>query len=401
MDKSIGDLFRNYGEDYIKKYKPPLQHIKIIRAIRVCGTPALGGKRITCDSCSHSKSFYYSCGQSQCPLCQNRKRQLWQEKLAQKFLAVPYCHIIFTIPKELNTLARLNPWAIYSITLRAAWQTIKGLTADPENLGALPGMVSMLHTFGSDMKHHIHVHSLVTFGGLDKNGKWQWPKHRKKLARYKEISKTYRDTFIEMLEKEVEHQNFIPVNNMDELIEMINKKRWNVRNQYPTTNTEIIERYLARYINRIAISKSRLEYVAAQEKINDVVKIKFKDYRNQIKGQAAPFKFKSMHPLVAINQFLVHVLPPYFQKARYCGIHSTATFKRIKDQIPNKLIRNNCTIRIIFSILKYLAGLKPYECEVCKNQTFQVSIVKPDANWVFQFITLPAYRGPPKTINLD
>ena len=329
-------------------------------------------------------------------MCQNRKRELWQEKISKKFLAVPYTHIVFTIPHELNRLARKNPWVIYNITLRAAWQTIKTLTADPEHVGGLPGMVSVLHTFGSDMKYHMHVHALVTFGGLDENGKWQWPKDRKKLAPYRKICKTYRNTFLEMLEKEIERKTIIPVQDMDELISIVKLKRWNVRNEYPTADTEVLERYLARYINRIAISKSRLEYVAGQEKINDVVKISYKDYRKQVKKEAAPYSIKPIHPLVAINQFLTHVLPPYFQKARYYGIHSTVTYKRIKDKIPSKLIRNTNTIRIICTIIKHLAGLKPYACERCESQEFEIKSLKADADWIFEFITLPLYRGPPK-----
>jgi len=257
-------------------------------------------------------------------------------------------------------------------------------------------MVAVLHTFGSDMKYHLHVHALVTFGGLDKQGQWQWPKHRKKLAPYRAICKTYRDTFMAMLEKQIAKCNITPVRDMDALMDTISNKRWNVRNQYPTADTKVLERYLARYINRIAISKSRLEYVAAKEKMNDVVKITYKDYRRQVKGQAAPISYKNIHPLVAINQFLSHVLPPYFQKARYYGIHAVVTYKKIKELIPIKLVRNTETIRIIFSILKYLAGEKGYTCEVCQAHGFEMTVLKPDDDWIFQFITLPAYRGPPE-----
>jgi len=280
--------------------------------------------------------------------------------------------------------------------MRAAWQTIKTLTADPDNLGALPGMVAVLHTFGSDMKYHIHVHALVTFGGLDDQGQWQWPKHRKKLAPYRVICRTYRNTFVDMLKKQITKNKITHVAQMKSLLSIISTKRWNVRNQYPTADTEVIERYLARYINRIAISKSRLEYVAAQEKINDVVKINYKDYSKQVKGQPAPLAIKTLHPLVAINQFLTHVLPPYFQKARYCGLHATVTYKRIKEQLPKKIIRNSDTIRIIFSILKYLTGVKRFSCEQCHEHEFETTPLKADEDWIFQFIILPAYRGPPQ-----
>ena len=101
LNNSIGDLLRNYGEDYIRIHKPPLHHIKLIRASRVCRSPALGGKRVICKGCRHTKYIYICCGHSQCPLCQNLNRELWQKKLSEKFLAVPYIHAVFTISHEL------------------------------------------------------------------------------------------------------------------------------------------------------------------------------------------------------------------------------------------------------------------------------------------------------------
>ena len=283
--------------------------------------------------------------------------------------------------------------------MRAAWKTIKTLTSKPKNVGGLPGMVAVLHTFGSDMGYHIHVHTLVTFGGIDNQGQWQWPKHKNKLAPYREISKEFRDIFLAMLNKAIKKNEIVPVENMERVIQEMKNKRWNVRNEYPTANTEVLQRYLARYINRVAISKSRLEYVANQQKINDQVNITYKDYREKVKGQPTPFAIKSIQPLVAINQFLSHVLPPYFQKSRHYGIHSSVTFKRIEHLIPNKLKRNSDTVRLIFRILKFLAGLKPKVCEKCHHHEFSISPLKADVKWIFNFITIPSYRAPPMKPN--
>ena len=398
MDNSIGDLFRNHGEEYISIYKPPINHIKLIRAIRVCRTPALGGKRVICKNCGHTKHIHLSCGHSQCPLCQNVKREIWQQKLADKFLAVPYVHTVFTIPHELNKLAKLNKQLIYNITMRAAWLTIKKLTADPKNVGGLPGMVSVLHTFGSDMKYHIHVHALITFGGLDAEGNWVWPKRKKQLASYRKICKTYRETFLSMLEKHLSKGELVEVNDMDELLATIKHKRWNVRNEYPTTDTAVLEQYLSRYINRIAISKSRLEYVAAKQNKEDAVLITYKDYRKQKKEnlEIAPKAIKTMESLAAIHQFMLHVLPPYFQKSRHQGLHSAITYKRLKDKMSPKLKRNGKTVRVIFQILNHLNGLEGPKCEECQHEEFEILPLPADVKWIFNFITVPTYRGPPK-----
>jgi len=150
--------------------------------------------------------------------------------------------------------------------MRSAWKTIKKLSKDEDNIGGLPGMVAVLHTFGSDMKYHVHVHTLITFGGLDENGEWHWPKRRKKIAPYRKMCSSYRNTFLKMLNEQIDKKEHVLVKDIEQVLEELESKRWNVRNQYPTADTEVLTRYLSRYINRVAISKSRLAYVAGQNK---------------------------------------------------------------------------------------------------------------------------------------
>ena len=282
--------------------------------------------------------------------------------------------------------------------MRAAWLTIKTLTADPANVGGLPGMVSVLHTFGSDMKYHIHVHALITFGGVDENGRWIWPKRNKQLASYRDICKTYKEIFLKMLKTHRIKGELVEVNDLEDLLQTIKHKRWNVRNEYPTADTQVLERYLSRYINRVAISKSRLEYVASTQDKRETVLVTYKDYRKQKKKnlEIATMAKKSMEPLAAIHQFMLHILPPYFQKSRYQGIHSGITYKGIKDKISPKLKRNGKTLRVIFAILNHLNGLVSPRCEKCQHKEFDILPLRADEKWIFNFISLPSYRGPPK-----
>lgn len=391
LDKSIGDLFRDYGEEYIKIYKPNLQAIKLIRSIRICKTPALGGKMIRCLNCGENKVIYKSCDNSQCPLCQFNKRQSWNEKLCIKLLKVPYTHTVFTIPHELNGLSKAYRKEMNNILMRASYKCIKDLCAKEENLGALPGMISVLHTFGSDMKYHLHIHALITFGGVDKNGLWKWPKRRKKLASYREISRTFRKTFLKMLVNEIYKGNIVPDANVGDLLDLVQRKRWNVKNGYPTMELSILENYLARYINRIAVSKSRFEYLREQQKVHLI----YKEYRSQKKGQAAPLSIKTMEPLVAIDQFLVHILPPYFQKSRYYGLHASSTFKKYLKKIDQRLLKNRDSISTLFSILTALMKLARYSCGKCNSVLFEIKNIQKNNDWVFNFITLPNFRGPP------
>ena len=164
--------------------------------MRICKTPALGGRVIICKACQSRHYVYLSCGHSHCPLCQSIKREQWVDKLKSELYNVPYVHMIFTLPHELHGLIRNNQKQLYNLLMRSAWKTVKSLCKDTANVGGLPGMVSVLHTFGSDLKYHVHCHCLVTFGGLAEDGQWCYPKRKTKLAKYRTINKRYKNLFL-------------------------------------------------------------------------------------------------------------------------------------------------------------------------------------------------------------
>lgn len=230
-----------HGEPYIKAYKPSLQQIKLIRAMRICKSPALGGKVIVCKACKHKHYLYYSCGHSHCPICQSIKRRQWSDKLSKELYNVPYVHTTFTLPHELNGIARSNQKQIYGLLMRAAWKTIKAVTKDKINENVVPGMVSVLHTFGSDMKYHIHVHCLITFGGLTSDGEWVYPKHKYKIARYRELSARYRKIFLQELKGIYAKDNVQYHQDYETLTKDLKTKRWVVHNTRPTIDTTILE----------------------------------------------------------------------------------------------------------------------------------------------------------------
>ena len=388
-DGSIGDLFRHYGETYIKTYKPDLHKIKFIRAVRLCKTPALGGHRYLCKKCGHEIFVYHSCGHSQCPLCQSIKRAQWQDQLGSKLLSVPYTHTIFTIPHQLNRIAKQHPVLIYNLLMRSAWKTIRKLCADPRHVGALPGMISVLHTFGSDMKFHLHVHSLITFGGV-KDGQWIWPKRKKKVAPYRQICSTFKEVFLKGLDH-IFPKLHIDSQEYQTLRAEIASRRWNVRSSYPTLQTGLIENYLARYINRVAISKNRLKYLEKEKQIQIV----YNDYRGQQKNEPAPKAIKNLSPMVAIHQILQHLLPPYFQKSRYYGLHAAKTFKKIQATIPTLLRKNGHTIRTVFQILNDLLGLSPLTCEKCHQPSLITLPIAADPTYIPRMILSAKRRAPP------
>ena len=305
--------------------------------------------------------------------------------------------MIFTLPHELNGIARNNKKVIYSLIMRSAWQTVKQLTSDTNNIGGLPGMISVLHTFGSDMKYHIHTHCLVTFGGLDKQNVWHYPKRKTKIAPYRKINALYKQIFLKQL-KVLFRQSKIKYRlSYVQVVQLVGKKTWVVHNTNPTIDTTVLENYLARYINRVAVSNSKVEYLKSQSK----VKLMYNDYANQKEGKPAPKAHNIIDPLVFIDQFIQHVLPPYFQKSRRYGLHASATKKKTDGGLPAAIKRNGHTVRTVFQILNQLLKQQPYECEKCDSKQFEIIQIKPDKQWVLTYIHIPTQRPPPIKPNLS
>ena len=350
----------------------------------------MGGKKIVCKECGHGHNVFYSCGHSHCPICQSIKREQWIDKLKAELLKVPYVHMIFTMPHELNGLARNNKKIIYSMIMKSSWQTVKELSANKKNIGGLPGMISVLHTFGSDMKYHIHSHCLVTFGGLDEHNKWIYPKRKYKIAQYRKINSTFKRIFLKALGIAYRRGNIKYYLSYEEVQEMLGEKQWVVHNTKPTMETKTLENYLARYINRIAISNNRVTYIKSQKK----VKILYNDYKNQKEGKPAPKKKKEMSPMIFIDQFMQHVLPPYFQKSRRYGLHSNATKKRLKEELPDSIKRNGQVIRKIMEIITEMMKENPMKCECCGAKNFEVEAIQSDKELLNQYISIPKCRSP-------
>lgn len=382
-------MFRDHGEAYIKAYKPSLQKIKLIRSIRICRTPHLGGTTYECKGCGKRKYVYFSCGNSQCPKCQGIKRLQWQDKLAGKLLKVPYQHMVFTMPHRLNSLARHNPDALYNILMRSAWSSLKECATDPSNLGALPGVIMVLHTFGSDLKYHIHVHCLVTFGGINTNDEWSWPKRKKKIVPYRQMRGVFRSHFLALLNKL--YPDLRTREKLFDIREDLLKKQWCVHAEPPTTDTKVIEEYLGRYICRIGLSKKKIHY----DQVHQDITLTYNDYRRQKTGQVAPKAQKKLQPLLAIHHILQHVLPPYFQKCRYYGLHASTTYKKHQSAIPTYLKRNQHSIRTLFQIINTMLGIEKIQCEVCHSTSFEKIMIPADPAWASQQIMGYQLRSPP------
>lgn len=372
-----------------------MRQIKLLRAIRVCRTPALGGTLIRCTRCDYKRYQYFSCGHSQCPVCQGIKRVQWQDRLRGRMLKVLYCHVTFTLPHQLNGMARRNPTMVYNLLMRSAWQTVKQLVSDEKEAGGLPGMSCVLHTWGSDLKYHVHVHCLVTFGGLDNTGnpRWVWPRRRNKLASYRRMSSTFRTLFLMGLAPMMQQNGFTYHQTFGAIRDEMMQKRWVVHSTQPHTDTRILEEYLGRYICRIGISNNRIRYDQALQQVS----IQYNDYRHQVPGQSAPKAQLMIDPLLAIHSLMQHVLPLYFQRSRHYGLHAGSTLKKYRLHIHSLVKENGQTIRTLFQILKLLLGVRPDQCPECKGSTFEYESLAADASYIWR--KLLTGRSPPKSLH--
>jgi hypothetical protein len=299
------------------------------------------------------------------------------DRLNQRLLKVPYIHTTFTIPHQLNGLFRMNQKVLYGALMKACWQTVKVVSSAQ---GYTPGMTSVLHTFGSDMKYHIHVHALISLGGVDQTGQWQYPHKKNKIASFRVLCSTFKQMMIsqiQQLEKTNQLRYHLPV---EEMLKEVAKVRWVVHSTRPTMDTTVIQSYLARYINRTAISPSRLKYLPQQHEVH----ILYNDYKHQQSGLAAPKAIKVMSPLEAIHQMLQHVLPLYFNKSRHYGIHQYTTKQR--KNISSQLINHGAIIRTVFEILRQLLKLDVFVCHHCGSIDFDKEAIPEDPDYLYTYL---------------
>jgi len=297
-------------------------------AIEACRTEALGGHVAGCTKCGHHHIAYNSCKNRHCPKCQGPAARDWMAARAEDLLPVEYFHVVFTIPADIARIAYCNPKAVYGLLFRASAEAVMTIAADPKRLGAKVGMTSVLHTWGSALTHHPHIHMIVPGGGLSPDGtKWVACKpgfflHVRVLARL------FRRLFLEGL---MDLHDKGELNFFGDLAHLaqkdafakwfaqFRKTEWVVYAKPPFGGPEAVLTYLSRYTHRIAISNHRLVSVDA-----DTVAFRWKDYR--IKS-GRRHKVMRLATPEFIRRFLTHVLPDGFHRIRHYGLLASATRK--------------------------------------------------------------------------
>lgn len=316
----VADVFRRYGKAYREKCgasMSPAQR-RVMRAIEVCRTAALGGHLERCDQCDHERNCYNSCADRHCPKCQSLARARWIEDRQSELLDVPYFHVVFTVPEEIAAIAFQNKELVYTILFQATAETLKTIAADPKHLGAEIGFFAVLHTWGQNLAFHPHLHCVVPGGGVSPDGqRWVGCKPNFFLP-VQVLSSLFRRIFLESLQKAFDSGKLLFFGSLEQLRDPIAFARqmarakgikWVVYAKRPFAGPQQVLDYVGRYTHRVAISNNRLLDIE-----NGQVRFQWKDYRDQ--GQ---IKTMSLSADEFIRRFLIHVLPEGFQRIRYYG----------------------------------------------------------------------------------
>ena len=326
----VADVFHRHGADWRQANAGhvSLGQLQVMSAIEQCRSAALGGHVERCQDCGHSRIAYNSCRNRHCPKCQGAAAKDWLAAREADLLRVSYFHVVFTLPAEIAPIAYQNKTVVYDLLLRTAAETLLTIAADPRHLGARVGATAVLHSWGSTMTHHPHVHMIVPGGGISLDGT-RWVRCKPGfLLPVRVLSRLFRRLFLAALTDAHAASRLAFFGKIQDLhhreafaarLAPLKRKKWFVYTKPPFAGPEAVLAYLARYTHRVAISNSRL--IALDER---GVTFRYKDYRRN-----GPVRYCTM-TLGAdefIRRFLLHVLPKGFHRIRHYGLLASASCK--------------------------------------------------------------------------
>jgi hypothetical protein len=331
----VADIFRAAGGSFRAAHAGylSLDHLKVMSAIENCRTAALGGHVEGCEDCGHVRIAYNSCRNRHCPKCQGTAAREWLAAREADLLPVGYFHVVFTLPAQVSDIAWQNKALVYDLLFRAASETMMTIAADPRHLGARIGITAVLHTWGSAMTHHPHVHMIVPGGGISHDGA-RWIASRPAfLLPVRVLGKLFRRLFLTRL-IELHHSGRLAffggqagLSDRQAFLRHlapVRKMRWVVYAKPPFAGPKAVLAYLSRYTHRVAISNRRLLSIDEAG-----VSFRYKDYR-----RIGPERQQVMtlEPHEFIRRFLLHVLPRGFHRIRHYGLLASSTRKASIDR---------------------------------------------------------------------
>ncbi|KJC62823.1 transposase, partial [Bradyrhizobium sp. LTSPM299] len=323
----VADIFRDRGPAWRKAHAGhvSLEQLKVMSAIERCRTAELGGHVARCEDCAYTTIAYNSCRNRHCPKCQGAAAKQWLADREAELLPVPYYHVVFTLPAAIADIAYQNKAVLYDLLFKVSAETMLTIAADPKHLGARIGITSVLHTWGSALTHHPHVHMIVPGGGISPDGQ-RWVSCRPGFfLPVRVLSRLFRRLFLRLfLEKLVaahqanrlsffgDHIHLADAQSFAAYLAPLRKAQWVVYAKRPFGGPEAVLAYLSRYTHRVAIANGRL--ITSDQR---GVTFKWKDYR--IEGRNR-YKQMTLATFEFIRRFLIHVLPKGLHRIRHYGL---------------------------------------------------------------------------------
>ena len=358
---TIQDIFLKFYPKYLEKYTPSPEQAKVANCIINCKTGAYGANVSICEDCGHLQIHYNSCRNRCCPMCQALPKEKWMDKRREDVLDAPYFHVVFTVPHELNALIYSNQKLLYDALYSSVSATLNELTLDTKHLGAKVGYICILHTWGSEMNYHPHLHVILLGGGLTSKNQWR-DKGNDFFLPIKAISKLFRGKYLDKL-KELWEQNELRFHGSSqkyrnrytfkELLDTFYSKKWIPLCKKTFNGAQSVINYLGKYTHRIAISNHRIICMN-----DNTVTFYVKDYKND-----GAWKELTISGIEFLRRFLMHVPPRRFVRIRHYGLLCT----RSKNKHLT-LCRN------LLGCKKYLSKLKDMETPEILKTLYGINI---------------------------
>ena len=389
----VADVFRRYGAAYRQRHAGSLSRgqQRVMSAIELCRTAALGGHLEECDTCGHQRPAYDSCRNRHCPKCQSLARAQWLQDRQVELLPVEYFHVVFTVPEQIAALAYQNKEVVYGILFRTTAQTLRTIAADPQHLGAEIGFLAVLHSWGQTLLFHPHLHCVVPGGGIAPDGQ-RWIACRPGFfLPVRVLTRRFRCLFLDHLQTAFDQGQLQFFASLERLrdrktfaryLAPLRRRKWVVFAKPPFGGPEQVLHYLGRYTHRVAISNNRLLDIDDGQ-----VTFRWKDYRHHDQPKVMTLEADEF-----IRRFLLHVLPDGFQRIRHYGFLANR-YRQAKLALCRQLLGVALTLTGVVpqqdkpdyrDLYQELTGKSLRDCPVCHRGQMVVIAVLP-----------PSGRAPP------
>ena len=373
----LADIVRAHGDRYRLTHRLATVQSRALRAIATCRTAVLGGHQETCDRCGATRVAYNSCRNRHCPKCQTLRKERWLAARKTDLLPIPYFHVVFTLPHDLNALAQGNPRVIYTLLFRAAADTLLAFGRDPRHLGGTIGITAILHTWGQTLTQHLHLHCLVTGGALSTD-RTRWIRGRASfLFPVKALSTVFRAKYLAGLRRAFDDgvltfaagtASLADVRCVAAFLTHLRATPWVVYAKRPFAGPEPVLEYLGRYTHRVALSNDRLV-----DHRDGQVRFRWKDYADHNRAKVMTLEADEF-----LRRFLLHVVPRGFMRIRHFGLLANRTrratlppCRALLGQPPPA----DAPVESVAALVQRLTGIDLTGCPVCGTGRMHITAV--------------------------